>query len=156
LISFKINCFSRTNIQILFLLKAYTYYILNSINIYICSLLNTISSIRGGGYYMTQAPFHRCMECDEVITNPICTDCLASSMRASLAPTHPRLANKIHSFPLDGQTQCVLCRNPMALCAHCFSKDIYQFLEEKHPQLAKEFLTNFDFDLRRELVMGQI
>mgnify|MGYP001566588556 FL=1 len=96
------------------------------------------------------------MECDEIITNPICTDCLASSIRTSIAQTHPRLANKIRSTSVAGETICILCKQPMALCAHCFSKDIYQYLEEKHPQLAKEFLTHFDFDLRRELVMGQI
>jgi hypothetical protein len=77
-------------------------------------------------------------------------------MRASIAHIHPRLANKIQSTPVAGETKCILCQSFMALCAHCFSKDIYQYLEEKHPKLAQEFLTNFDFDLRRELVIESI
>ncbi len=98
---------------------------------------------------MEQASFNCCIECDEVITNPICTECLAASMRISISEKSPHLARQIQGFQLAGNTQCIFCRKQMAICAHCFSKDIYHYLEEKNPHIAKEFASRFDFDLRR-------
>ena len=97
------------------------------------------------------APFNRCAECDEIITNPICSDCLAQNMRVMVGQFDPTLAEDITGFDIEGDTQCIRCGRSMGLCAHCFSKDIYFFLEEKKSSLAEDFLANFDFDLRREL-----
>ena len=97
------------------------------------------------------APFNRCVECDEIITNPLCSDCLAQNMRVMIGQSDPALAADITSFAIDGDTHCIRCGKGMGLCAHCFSKDVYFFLEEKRSSLADDFLANFDFDLRREL-----
>jgi len=98
------------------------------------------------------APFHRCMECDEVITNPLCTDCLSKEMQIMIGEYDFELAKQIKGFNVEGSTTCIFCRNKMSLCAHCFSKDVYTFLREVNPCLAKEFLSRFDFDLRREFL----
>lgn len=98
-----------------------------------------------------EAPFNRCVECDEVITNPLCSECLAERMRLVISEHDPILAEQIHGLPIDGNTSCISCGKNMGLCAHCFSRDVYDYIHENNPSLAEEFLSRFDFDLRREL-----
>lgn len=98
------------------------------------------------------APLNLCVECDEIITNPICTECLADRMRTVVAEQDPMLAAEIRGFELEGETQCILCHKNMAICAHCFSKDMYEFLQEKNSGLAADFASRFDFEIRRDLV----
>lgn len=100
---------------------------------------------------MNHAAFNRCAECDEVITNPICSDCLSEKMRLVVEESDPQLASQIVGADIDGDTTCIKCGQPMGLCAHCFSKDIYEFLQLHNNILAKEFASRFDFDLRQKL-----
>lgn len=101
------------------------------------------------------APFNRCIECSEVITNPLCSECLAEEMQAMIAEYDPGMANAIVGFPVDGDTTCISCGNSMGLCAYCFSKDVYLFLEEENAVLGEEFLSRFDFGLRREFMRSK-
>ena len=99
----------------------------------------------------TVAPFHQCVECDEIITNPICGDCLAKEMKVMIAEYDSMLAETITGISIEGNTTCILCMKRMGLCPHCFSKGIYEYLQEQNKIVAKEFLNRFDFELRREL-----
>lgn len=98
------------------------------------------------------SPFNRCVQCDEVITNPICASCLAGRMAVTIGEHDLKLAKLIKGFKAEGDTTCIYCGEKMGICAHCFSKDIYEFLSEKEPEIAADFLGHFDFELRRELV----
>ena len=62
------------------------------------------------------------------------------------------LAQQIQGIAIEGATHCLFCGKSMALCAHCFSKETYEFLQENNPALAAEFASRFDFDVRKELV----
>lgn len=96
------------------------------------------------------APFHRCVECNDVIDNPVCSDCLSEKMQALVAEYNPKLAAEITSTSIYGSSTCILCGKNMALCPDCYSKDIYLFLQQKNKRIAKEFLSRFDFNLRKE------
>ncbi len=72
-------------------------------------------------------------------------------MRIWLGEISPQLAEHVEGFLMKGDTACLFCGRGMSLCAHCFSKDVYEQLCVKDNKLAKEFLSRFDFDLRREL-----
>jgi hypothetical protein len=98
------------------------------------------------------APFNRCVECNEVITNPICSSCLSQSMRDMVSQNDPELAKEIIGVEVLGDTCCIRCGNKMGLCAPCFSYDIYNFLETRNKLLAQDFMGRFDFDLRNQLV----
>lgn len=100
----------------------------------------------------TGAPFNRCIECEHIITNPICTDCLAQRMKVVVGEYNQSLAEEIHGCGIEGETPCIMCGKKMALCAHCFSRDVYDYLNEKDSNIAKEFVSRFDFDLRKDLV----
>ncbi len=100
---------------------------------------------------MNYAPFSRCVECDEVITNPICSECLASRMRLVVQEHNPEMAKFITGIDIDGDTTCIQCGNRMGLCAHCFSKDIYDFLQESNQLAAREFASRFDFQIRSKI-----
>ncbi|MBU0457474.1 MAG: hypothetical protein ABH824_07435 [Nanoarchaeota archaeon] len=99
-----------------------------------------------------KAPFNRCVECDDVITNPLCTSCLAERMAMVVKEQDSELAKEIKSIEIEGDTTCIFCGKKMGLCAHCFSKDIYEFLLENNPKIAEDFISQFDFDLRRDFI----
>ncbi|MBI2112644.1 hypothetical protein HYT52_03870 [Candidatus Woesearchaeota archaeon] len=102
---------------------------------------------------MELATANTCIECDDIITEPICPECLAHRMQEFVHYFDQKLAEEIESLVVeDGETSCIFCGKKMNLCAHCFSKEIYQFLQEKNPQAAEEFLGRFDFDLRRNMI----
>lgn len=99
-----------------------------------------------------KAPFNRCVECDDVITNPLCSDCLAMQMVVMVGEYDQELASFIQGNRVYGETSCISCGKKMGLCAYCFSKDVYYFLNERKSSIAKEFINRFDFELRKELV----
>ncbi|HLC81780.1 MAG TPA: hypothetical protein VJH68_03915 [Candidatus Nanoarchaeia archaeon] len=94
---------------------------------------------------------NRCVGCDDVITNPVCSDCLATQMAVMVGEYDPDLARHISGVKIQGDTFCIQCGQKMGLCAHCFSLDIYHFLRERNERLGKEFLQRFDFELRKEV-----
>ena len=93
-----------------------------------------------------------CVVCEEVITNPICPDCLARQMKAWLGETHPELARTIDGGYVPGETNCLFCGQDMGICAHCYSKDVYEQLALSDESLAREFMARFDFQLRKKVV----
>jgi hypothetical protein len=103
------------------------------------------------GFTMKQALFHRCVQCDEAITNPICSDCLSHRMKLTIGLRDKKLAAEVCGFEFEGETTCLSCGKHMGLCAHCFSRDIYELLEEKKYPYIEEFVSNFDFELRRTI-----
>ena len=100
---------------------------------------------------MKTAPFNRCIECTDVITNPVCPGCLAKEMQVMVSEHNEALAMQITAPHIPGgETMCISCGDSMNLCAHCFSKDVYLFLEHHNEQIAEEFMRRFDFELRQE------
>jgi hypothetical protein len=73
-------------------------------------------------------------------------------MRVVVEEHDPALAQLIQGIEIEGGTTCLFCGKNMALCAHCFSRETYEFLQENNPTLAAEFASRFDFDVRKELV----
>ncbi len=92
-----------------------------------------------------------CIECDEVMTEPMCPNCLQQRMQMMVSEYDGEIAELLQPSALEATEGiiCLFCRKTMNRCAHCVSKDIYLFLEEKNPELADEFMGRFDFDLRR-------
>jgi len=101
---------------------------------------------------MTLAASYACMECDEVITEPICSGCLSKRMQEFVGESDPELAKEIENLVVpEGDSPCLFCGKKMNLCAHCFSREVYQFILEKNAPLAEDFLGKFDFELRSSL-----
>jgi hypothetical protein len=101
---------------------------------------------------MQEVTASSCVVCDHEITNPICPDCLAARMRTWLQEVEPSLVGEVDGFELAGEVNCISCGNAMGICAHCFSKDVYEQIKVRDETVAEEFLSRFDFDLRREIV----
>ena len=99
-----------------------------------------------------QSAASSCVVCEEVITNPICPDCLARQMRAWLSETNPELARTIDGGYVPGETTCLFCSKDMGICAHCYSKDVHDQLALSDKKLAREFMARFDFQLRKSEV----
>jgi hypothetical protein len=89
---------------------------------------------------------NRCVECDEIIANPICSDCLAKKIKIMVSEHDEKLAEMISSTKIGGNTICIRCNNEMGLCAHCFTKEIYELLKENNVTLAEKFKARFNFN----------
>ncbi len=100
----------------------------------------------------SSSPLNTCVECEEIITNPICPECLTKRMKKVIGEYNKVLAEEIFASNIPGETRCLFCGKGMALCARCFSKDVYSFLEQKDTGAAQEFLSRFDFEIRKRQV----
>ena len=88
-----------------------------------------------------------CIICQEGITNPICPECLAKEIEY----WRPELKTSLAMPGSWGKVRCMFCGKGMNICAHCYSKDIYDLIKEEFPWLAEEFIEKFDFGLKEEL-----
>ncbi len=95
---------------------------------------------------------NRCVDCNDIITQPICSECLSSQMKVMVAEMDASLVSEIDSANIPGGTNCIRCSSEMGLCAHCYSKDVYYQIKDKNSEVAEQFLARFDFGLRESLV----
>lgn len=109
-----------------------------------------------------------CMVCREIITNPICLECIAREIKAWLLDESENvLINGVNNMMgLDKRiemsieterenekgVQCIICKeHHVNLCPHCFSKKVYEMLKENaSKKLLKQFLVFFNYDLKND------
>jgi len=96
----------------------------------------------------------QCVVCEEAITNPVCSECLATEIRHWLVEKKPSLVPlfeekaDIFSASTPEGTTCILCNSGMNVCPHCLSLEVYLWLQEDYEDYAEEFLDLFNFELR--------
>ena len=97
-----------------------------------------------------------CEVCEEVITQPVCHKCLEREMIEWLIHKKGNKADLISfikqttmSFAVYDyiQTKCVICGKKMRVCAHCYCKEISDYISKKYPELEEEFIAHFDFNI---------
>jgi hypothetical protein len=96
----------------------------------------------------------KCVICDEAITNPICPTCLEHQVvqwvvekKPSLVPIFKQIRTSIQAFTHENTT-CILCKNNINVCPHCYCQEIYAWLSEsEYISLAEEFKEKFNFEL---------
>ena len=91
----------------------------------------------------------RCVACEEEITNPLCPQCLHEEMRQWLLEQgEDRRAATVGSFPVpgNGETTCIKCHAPMAICTYCCTRDALPLVRDDRKLLA-QYLLYFNFDL---------
>ena len=93
-----------------------------------------------------------CMICGEVITNPICTECLAReiedwliSKKPNLIPTI-RLLAEIAEPREESLTTCIFCGKIIDTCMYCFTQEVLEFLQNICPELVDSFLEHFSYE----------
>ena len=97
-----------------------------------------------------------CMECKEVIYNPLCPSCLARDIgvwldkKPKLKAVLEKDMNKIleQGKHLDSM-KCIACnKNSAFLCPYCFTEKIYEKLKEikAGKKILSEFIVLFDFE----------
>ncbi|HHE36856.1 MAG TPA: hypothetical protein ENL16_03525 [Candidatus Woesearchaeota archaeon] len=99
-----------------------------------------------------------CEVCEEVITQPVCPACLEREMIEWLVQKEKDEDKaglidfiKKTTISLRGhgyaQTKCVICGKNMRVCAHCYCKEILDYINKEYPELEEEFITHFDFNI---------
>lgn len=92
-----------------------------------------------------------CLLCHEVITNPVCPQCLQAEMVHWLKERRPELLPELLAFnaePYFTGTKCIICGSSMNICAHCYSADVFLWLKDISKELAEEFMDCFNFELK--------
>ena len=96
----------------------------------------------------------KCVACKDVITNPICPECLEEGIGSWLAGVKPKISHQLRSktFEVDtvGDVKCIKCKRSRGLCPYCYTKHIFSWLRTEHSELALTFLEIFNFDLERK------
>lgn len=72
--------------------------------------------------------------------------------RASLIPVLHVWTTPFRYYVHAG-TVCIICGGNMNVCAHCYTKEIYEMLKEKNPELCEEFLVHFNYEIRSPCVI---
>ena len=101
-----------------------------------------------------------CVECEEVIINPICPDCLSEGIACWVGE---RLGSAAASAVYDitdalayqtGSTWCIKCNEPMRVCAYCYTNELMVLLKN-HPAVLEQFVFYFGFNFERQHLMPQ-
>jgi len=119
----------------------------------VCKALK-VFSIKNKRVRQLEEANQMCVLCDEAITNPICLDCLEKSMEQWAEAIKPAIVNGLaekawlfKSYTHEG-TKCVVCGNNINICAHCFCKDIYEWLQKEYSETTESFLVCFNYEIR--------
>ena len=93
----------------------------------------------------------KCVLCEEVITNPLCPCCLNEEAQQWLKEQgQDALANETHwissGLVQNGSTNCIKCKNPMAVCTYCTTQDMMHVVKH-NKRLLEQYLVYFNFDL---------
>jgi hypothetical protein len=98
---------------------------------------------------MKHIPDKRCLICDEVISNPICTDCINAEIKDWLLEREIEL---IEDNNVIGSTICCICGKNIDICPSCYTNDLYSMIKTKYPHLQEQFKTYFNFELKHNIV----
>ncbi|MBU1201001.1 MAG: hypothetical protein KJ583_07555 [Nanoarchaeota archaeon] len=93
---------------------------------------------------------NECIVCREVITNPVCVECIEMEIQTWLYEVKPELVEELNRVTDEinfkfGDTSCILCKEDMSVCTYCYIHHILTWLE-KHPYLIGEFKRLFNFN----------
>jgi len=86
--------------------------------------------------------------CNEVVTNPVCMNCVEKEVEAWLSEVRPALVEELKAKTEEieisfGDTNCILCNDKMCICTYCYTNHIFNWLK-KYPELIIEFRMIFD------------
>ncbi|MFA5176017.1 MAG: hypothetical protein WC413_02030 [Candidatus Nanoarchaeia archaeon] len=93
-----------------------------------------------------------CVICDEVITNPICLDCLAREVEfwlrdrdPSLLPEVRKIRHELNVYDNFQETSetCIKCKMEMNICPHCYCTKLLKLFQTKSPELVELFRKAF-------------
>ena len=99
-----------------------------------------------------------CIICKEVITNPICLECINHEIKGWLGENNPKLITLVDDKTRNicdeyeyinsyNQMNCVICRNSMSICYECYLKEISNALKPKGVKIFDRFNRMFNFNL---------
>lgn len=93
-----------------------------------------------------------CLVCGDVITNPICTECLAKQIEDWLASKNPELIPQIRFLAKIADSEegnhsfCLFCGKRIDTCMFCFVQDVLELLQQEYPGLVDSFLKHFSYE----------
>ena len=90
-----------------------------------------------------------CVLCREQVTNPVCQDCLAQAIEQWLWEVGPDkvegLREQTRMIASNEGIRCIRCKHRFGLCTYCYTKHIFNWLDDA--ALQAEFVEFFNFDL---------
>lgn len=90
---------------------------------------------------------YQCVVCQEVITNPICADCMGKEVKTWNVDLELGLPlPSAGDFTTLKSPWCVICGKEVHVCPYCSTAEIFDYLEEFHPELIDAYLLLFSYD----------
>jgi len=107
-------------------------------------------------YNLEKEKHHDCLSCGEIITHPLCPNCIAKAFNdwTKKFPEHHELKGKLNVFMkhhnrINGRsTECAHCGKGVHICPYCFTEHLYKLVKETGLGVRSlcEFLFIFNFD----------
>jgi hypothetical protein len=92
-----------------------------------------------------------CVLCYEPVTNPLCNECLAETIEQWLWEVAPEkvegLREETRVIANKTGVRCVHCGNKFSVCTYCYTKHVFNWLN--NAELQREFVEFFNFDMYR-------
>jgi hypothetical protein len=90
-----------------------------------------------------------CVLCYEPVTNPVCQDCLEQAIEQWLWEVAPEkvdgLRFETNVIRAPHGVQCIRCNHAVGVCTYCYTKHIFNWLNNL--ELQSEFIEFFNFDM---------
>lgn len=92
-----------------------------------------------------------CWVCGDVITNPVCTECMEMEVEDWLVMKSPALIPSVRLLlkiadPKEHTTNCIFCGKGIDTCMYCFVQDVLELLQFDCPELIDSFLEHFSYE----------
>jgi hypothetical protein len=93
---------------------------------------------------------HRCVLCDEAITNPLCLRCMEKEVSSWVVDIDPMLLCELKEITSSfrGYTKstdhCVMCGKHLTVCSHCYYTEVKDILKSNVPAEAEVLLWPLD------------
>lgn len=103
-----------------------------------------------------------CLSCGEVITHPLCQECIARSFFSWISMDHREQRSILRNLPkfrmFDGvmglsYPRCISCwKKRVYVCPYCFTSHLYKIIKEAGGgvRMLTEFLFIFNFDFEHK------
>ena len=93
-----------------------------------------------------------CIDCGDVVTNPVCQQCTNKSVRQWLLEKNLPVYNLDSRLATFEEDSCIKCDGKLNICRYCHTKNILDWLKTttNNKKVLAEFLEYFHFDLHKK------
>ncbi len=92
-----------------------------------------------------------CTACEDVISTPVCPECVADLIADAVARHDPATAYEIREYAKsimltgDELSGCIKCGNRISVCAYCFIGEMIEMFKDRVPEIVETCQEHFGY-----------